>query len=362
MNDRAYQKTFSQDLCLGNTITRIGDEDLDWETLYADSKKKKRSQKYAMHLEQVYELGEIKEGESLKELPPGAQQFITAINDALKESITNDILVYVHGANNNFYRSSSQAAQFRHFTGRNAVVILFSWPSAENLLKYSVDKKNAAQTAPVFARFMELLALHSRAEHINIIAYSAGAAVASPGLVDLRESHADSSKESLLSKFRIGQVYFAAPDIKTKNFLQQIPSYLGITQNVTMTANMQDSVLHIADKHMDESRLGKPNPDEFTKEDLAWIKEKSFTDDFDVISMTHSYVPGSAGAHDSWYNDPWVSSDIIAQLISSLPPAQRGLEQDKSAIGGLEIWYYPKDYPERLDKIAKEYQKKHNIQ
>jgi len=359
-NARAYKKSFSQDIHLGNTVSRIGDEDVDWETLYADSQKKKRSQKYQIHLDQVYETGEIKANESLDELPTGAKQFVTAINDALKKTRDKDITVYVHGANNNFYRSSSQAAQFRHFTGRNSVVVLFAWPSAENLLLYSVDKKNAAQTAGVFARFIEVLGRYTEAEYVNIIAYSAGASVASPGLVQLRKSHADFSAEAMRSQFRIGHVYLAAPDIKAKNFLKQLPLYLDITRNVTMTANMQDTVLSMADVHMDESRLGKPTSEEFTTEQLQWIKEASYTDDFDIISITHSYVPGSAGAHDSWYNDPWVSSDVIAQLISNYPPVQRGLDKGES-LQGLELWYYPKDYPERLAKIIKEFQAKHNL-
>jgi len=359
-NNRSYKKAFSQDLHLGNFVSRIGNEDVDWETLYADSHKKRRSQKYEIHLEQTYETGEIKANESLDELPPGAKQFIAAINDALKVSFDKDILVYVHGANNNFYRSSSQAAQYRHFTGRNSVVVLFAWPSAENLFKYSVDKKNAAQTAAVFSRLMELLGRYSTAEHVNIIAYSAGAAVASPGLVQLRKNHADATAESLRSKIRVGQVYFAAPDIKAKSFLKQLPLYLDITQSFTMTANMQDTVLDMADMHKDASRLGKPNPDEFTQEELLWLKNASFTDDFDVISITHSSLPGSAGAHDSWYNNPWVSSDVIAQLISNASPAERGLLKGES-LGGFEIWYYPKDYPERLAKLVEKYKKAHNL-
>jgi esterase/lipase superfamily enzyme len=42
--------------------------------------------------------------------------------------------------------------------------------------------KHAAKTAPLFARFIKQLARHTDAANINILAYSAGAQVASPAL------------------------------------------------------------------------------------------------------------------------------------------------------------------------------------
>jgi len=357
INQRTYIKTFSQDIRVGTAISRFGGKDVDWETLYADSLKKKRSNKYKIYLEKINEWGVIKADDNLRALPPAAKQFITEINTALEDSLNKDILVYVHGANNNFYRSSSQAAQFQHFIGKNAVVVLFAWPSAENLLKYRVDLDNAAHTAGALARLIELLGLYTKAEALNIIGYSAGASVLSPALVKIRKTYPDSNMESIQKKLRIGQIYFASPDIVAKDFLKQLPQYLNITENVTVTANMLDSVLHMADSGMDESRLGKPNSEEFTLEELQWIKDKSFTDHLDIISMSDSSIPGPSGAHDVWYNNPWVSSDVIAQLISHKPPVRRGLVEGKSE-HGLKIWYYPKDYPERLAKVIKQYNEK----
>ena len=91
-------------------------------------------------------------------------------------------MVYVHGANSTIYRAAAQAAQYRHFTGRNCIVLVFLWPSAENLLAYGTDVRHAKRSAPAFKRFITLLAEYTHAENINILAYSAGAQVASPGL------------------------------------------------------------------------------------------------------------------------------------------------------------------------------------
>ena len=62
-----------------------------------------------------------------------------------------DVLVYVHGANTTVERGAGQAAMLSHFMGRNAVVVLFAWPTAENFLRYPRDIRNAIGAAPQLA-------------------------------------------------------------------------------------------------------------------------------------------------------------------------------------------------------------------
>ena len=53
----------------------------------------------------------------------------------------------------------------------------------------------------------DLLARHSTARHINILAYSAGAMVLSPGLRQLRNLDGKESPETLRQKLRLGEIY-----------------------------------------------------------------------------------------------------------------------------------------------------------
>jgi len=64
-------------------------------------------------------------------------------------------------------------------------VLSLMWPSAGSLLRYLTDVYNAAAKRRAFARLIELLAAHTRASSIDVLAYSAGAQVASPGLAML---------------------------------------------------------------------------------------------------------------------------------------------------------------------------------
>ena len=102
--------------------------------------------------------------------------------EALAASQDKNLTIYVHGANTGVQRAAAQAAQYRHFTGRNSVVLSYIWPSAESFLRFSTDVANTARTAPTFAHLIRMLSLHTRARQINVIAYSSGAMVASGGL------------------------------------------------------------------------------------------------------------------------------------------------------------------------------------
>jgi hypothetical protein len=55
----------------------------------------------------------------------------------------------------------------------------------------------------------------------------------------------------------------------------------------------------------------------------------------------------SSFSHTFWYEDPWVSSDVLITLLHHLPPAERGLEEGDTSFGA-HYWTFTPDYPERL--------------
>lgn len=83
------------------------------------------------------------------------------------------------------------------------------------------DVLHAQQSVPAFSRFIELLATHTKARNINILAYSAGAQIVAPGLAYFSEKYPDESKAELKKRLRIGEVYFAAPDTSFKPFVER---------------------------------------------------------------------------------------------------------------------------------------------
>lgn len=181
-DNRGHLTLFDKTIRLGVSRIRIGEEDSSWGALRAVSMMREREKRIPLELEKAKELTVISSENSTTELSPEVQDYFDKLNAALANSLDPDLTLYVHGANNNFYRTNAQASQFRHFTGNNTVVMVYALPSAESILKYGVDVDNARETVPVFARLIELLAEHSNARYIDIPAYSAGAQILSPAL------------------------------------------------------------------------------------------------------------------------------------------------------------------------------------
>jgi esterase/lipase superfamily enzyme len=294
------------------------------------------------------------------------------LNEIIEKSRWKEITLYVHGANNNFYRTASQAAQYAHFTGRQALVILYSWPSAESIIRYGKDIANIRETVPVLARFIRLLAKHSTVRRINLLAYSAGATLATETLALLGEDTSIPDRKAYKDSLRLGSVYFAAPDTDLDEFVQQYRNYHDIIDHVTITVNPDDTVLAIAqayrfgkaEQDRDEldteevttkSRLGAPNVDDISEEDAQWLIELSHTPKLSLIVIDAKAIPVvSKGAHDYWYSSPWISTDTLLELNIHATPAQRGLSQYKGK-HGARVWYFPPDYDQRVAVIIKQW-------
>lgn len=340
-------------LRLGVADLRIGKEDEAWDKLYLLSTTTATDRRPQLHLERLDEHTAIGPKNDPVDLPQEARQFFESVNMALAESEDKDLTVYVHGANSNVYRATAQAAQYRHFTGRNSVVLAFAWPSAESLFRYGIDVINARKTNPVFARLIEILARNTDARFINILAYSAGAQVASPGLASLGQSVSGESRKRLREQLRLGTIYFAAPDVDLKAFVEHLPHYADLARNVTVSININDFVLSLAEDHHGVSRVGRPNPDELRPEDTQWIVEASNRFGFDIININSEEIPDlDKGAHSFWYDHPWVSSDVLILFLLQLGPAERGLQENYSETG-TRYWNFPTDYPARVTAVVR---------
>ena len=355
-DDRNYITLFDDNLRLGKAQASIGTQQFSAEELHRQSTTSAREFGIPLTLETATEIGRVGEDDDV--LPADAQAFFARINDALERSAAKDLIVYVHGANNNFYRSVSQGAQFHHFTGRNAVVLVYSWPSAASLLRYAVDVNNALDSFPVFSRLLELLARHTHAQQIDILAYSAGAQILSPALARLAQAGAAEGTAELRQRLRLGEIYFAAPDVDFGQFVDDLRQYIDLPRHVTLTVNPGDVVLGMAASKHGVSRAGRPDPDELTEEERELVTRATREMAFDVLWIDPDSIPGLAGgSHAFWYDHPWVSTDVLLQLLYNVRPAERGLELVEH--GDTRLWRFPGDYGERVDDVLSGLQQKY---
>ena len=373
--ENVYGRAFDDQLRMGIARVQIGEGNQSWDEIRRLSihglVDKKES---LLTLNEVELKGVARSDASLDALSPQLQTAITQLNKAIDESPVKEITVYVHGANNSFYRSAAQAAQYRHFTGRQAIVLFFSWPSAESLFRYGEDVSNIMETIPVFSRYLQLLAKHSSAERINILCYSAGATLTTKTLALLGSDQSQPDREAYRQLLRLGSVYFAAPDADFDDFIEEYRQYQDIIDRVTVTINHNDSVLGISrslfhakggpKKNSQQvistkSRLGKPDVRDLTEAQAQWILLKTRDSNFDVLEVDYAAIPGlSKGSHDYWYQNPWASTDALLSLNFHARPADRGLASRESE-GKPRIWYFPADYEDRVDKAIDELEHKY---
>ena len=367
---RFYGTDFDEDIRLGIAEVKIGAGDKNWEEIVELSLKgSQRKTDSLLSLEQAREEGVLEKDVSLDTLTPDLKDLLNRFNKAIEASPTRDITIYVHGANNNFYRTASQAAQYRHFTGRQAIVVLFSWPSAENILRYGTDVRHIMRTVPTFVRFVKLLAKHTTARKINILAYSAGATLTTKSLALLGKDDTQSDRNAYRESLRLGSIYFAAPDTDFDDFVEEYQSYQDIVGSVTVTVNESDSVLGIArEEHLanyqantispnaprsGKSRLGKPDINDLTKAQADWIRQQTREPNFTAIYVDPKTLPGmTKGSHDYWYQNAWASTDALLDLNFHALPEERGLAYEDQK-NGARIWYFPPDYETRVDKALR---------
>jgi esterase/lipase superfamily enzyme len=350
-----YGNNYDDTLRMGLAKMRIGDDpSLQWEDLKRLSVQEQREQDLPLRLIDVNETMSLGHGQDLEAPPEDIRMAMDQLNQVLANSRDPDLLIFVHGARNTFYRAVGQASQYRHFTGRNTVVLAFAWPSTGSLLYYGTDVRRARKSARQLADLVELLARHSTARKINILGYSLGGVVVSNALALLREDHADETSAALAKGLRIGEVYYAAADIDTSEFTQQLKAYHEMVDRVTMTVNLNDSVLKMSQFRNRSSRIGRPDADELDSEETKFLIEASATDNFDVIDAVSAVSLFDAlEAHDYWYNNPRVSTDVLMKMLFHLGPADRGL---KSIVTerGFTVWYFPDDYHQRVSAAIDE--------
>jgi esterase/lipase superfamily enzyme len=341
----------SEQLRMGVAHVQIGDENLDWETLHRLSTTSEPGERPIVDLDRLEQRAKLGPKESVAGSAE-AQAFFAQINQALAASPNSELVIYVHGSNNTVPRAAAQAAQFRHFTGRRVVVLSFMWPSAGSILRYLTDINNAAASVEPFAKLVEMLAENTQASKIDIVAYSAGAQVTSPALTLLGQPRPGETQEQQRQRLRLGQIYYAAPDLDTRRFVDELGKYIHLTDRVTIAANLNDSALRAAAIINRASRAGRPNPTELSPEQTAFLADASQKLRFDLVKVDPNDIPGlPVTSHAFWYEDPWVSSDLLGLVLLDVEPRRRGLDEQQGPGGQFRYWTFPPDFYERIARL-----------
>lgn len=104
----------------------------------------------------------------------GRDAFVTSLKDSLAAAGEHDVLVFVHGYNVTFEDAARRAGQLSvdlKFAGRTP---LYSWASAADTRKYTVDESTIDWSRDHFEAFLQLALGEVSAGKVHIIAHSMG--------------------------------------------------------------------------------------------------------------------------------------------------------------------------------------------
>ncbi|MGZ8273342.1 MAG: alpha/beta hydrolase [Burkholderiaceae bacterium] len=335
---------------VGIAHVRIGDNAFDWETLHSLSTSEDIEQRPIVRLDWLEPKGKLPaRGSSATGAQP--HQFFALVNRALALSPNREVVVYVHGVNSAVPRTAAQAAQFQHFATRRVVVVSFMWPSAGSILRYLTDVGNAAASVEPFAQLLETLAANTSATSISVLSYSAGAQIVSPALAMLAAAPSADAGAGVRKNLRLRNVYYAAPDLDTRLFVDQMSEYINVVGRITVAFNRGDFALRVSQLVNHASRAGRPDADDLDSRQRSFMIEASQRLGFDLVEVDPAAIPGLARrSHAFWYEHPWVSSDVIALLLFGATPAERGLEE-RIGERGARFWTFPSDFDQRIARL-----------
>ena len=134
--------------------------------------------------------------------------------------------------------------------------------------------------------------------------------------------------------------------------MDELAQYIDITDRVSVAANLNDSVLRFAALVGRASRAGRPNPGDLNAEQSDFLVEATRQLRFDLIKVDPNDIPNlPVSSHAFWYDDPWVSGDLLVQFLLNAAPERRGLNEQKSTLGS-KFWTFPNDFNVRVLRLV----------
>lgn len=163
--------------------------------------------------------------------------FFESLNNALLQTKSKSVVVFIHGYNQTFEQGAEAAGQLRYDSLFNGPMILYSWPSAGKLLGYSSDENQIKRTSTDFAIFIEELSRRLMPGiGIDIVAHSMG----NRDVTDLLEGSSPAEGGTTVS---LKQVVMAAPDVDSAQFKSHLQSIQPTTGHITIYASRVDQAL-----------------------------------------------------------------------------------------------------------------------
>lgn len=231
--------------------------------------------------------------------------FVTRLKDSLAAASLHDVLIFVHGYNVTFEDAARRAGQLAvdlKFAGRT---LLYSWASAADTKRYTVDESTIDWSRDHFEAFLRLALSEVGAAKVHIIAHSMG----NRAVINTLEGA--TSWQLPAGAAKLGQIIFAAPDIDRDRFVQLAAKFKGCASRVTLYASSRDVAL-LASKFVHGYPRAGEAGDAITIVDGVDTIDASLVDT-SLIGLHHSYFGEKRS----------ILNDMFSLIAQQLAPDQR---------------------------------------
>jgi esterase/lipase superfamily enzyme len=167
------------------------------------------------------------------------------------------LLVYVHGFNNSFDVAARRAAVFAHDLAPLVASkpAIFSWPSAQKILRYASDEDSALLNQDRSREFLNYVRDPGGVSPIVLVGHSLGARVLTYALRDfalIRDAHRAGGRGPMFKHLILIQ-----PDVNTEYLEQNMPRISKLCQQVTIYSSNKDWPLRISRWLHNSGRAGQ---------------------------------------------------------------------------------------------------------
>lgn len=350
----AYGYGRSYSLAFGSARIAL-QPDMPWEELQRASLMEQRDPEITLHLTGIEEIGRFPEtpylvrridgileleAKTAREIAEATELMEATLAKRLADSPRNEIVLFVHGFNNDFEYAAGTAAELWHFLGREHVQVLYTWPAGRGGARgYNYDRESGEFTVYHLKRTIERLATTPGVEKLHLVAHSRGTDVLTTAVRELIFEYRDTGRATA-PLLNIENVILAAPDLDLDVTLQRLASdHLNEdVGDVVFYTFSEDKAIGFSSKlFRSKRRMGQLNVGdvaEHRKGALAAVEGLAFIDLEEAPdSLGHGYFHGS----------PEASSDLIMTIRYGLKPGGENGRPLKPL--GPVFWRIEKGYP-----------------
>jgi esterase/lipase superfamily enzyme len=222
-------------------------------------------------------------------------------------------------------------------------MVTFQWPTGQNFWNYLTDCPRAEKYIPDIERLIALLS-ETHAQNINIIAYSCGSPLLARALAQLRKRHPEEDHAQLAQRYRIGNAIFAASDMDLKTFARDLmPPIMDLAAQTLVYFSRKDAALGFSSLIAGASRLGRPNIEELSVQELERLATDPRFEAINVTDVRGAHEMTGIRGHGYWYANEWIATDVVLSMRFLIAPGKRCLAPAGKA---KTVWRIPENYPD----------------